>query len=524
MPTTTKRALPMNRETAAAWRYHDGTKHSVARLRAHPHYLDWDIKPLPFKIYPHLDRIPLPRELPSSSVPATAAIAGAPIAAAGTHPTVPDLKTLARILHFSAGITRKKTDPSGQAYYFRAAACTGALYHIDLYVVCGNLPGLTAGVYHFGPHDFALYQLRAGDHRGVLVEATGEEASVAHAPVILACASTYWRNAWKYQARAYRHCFWDTGTILANLLAVTAAGAVPARVVTGFVDEVVSALLALDQQQEGPLALLTLGHDEAAVVPAPAVKPISLETLPLSSRQVDYPAINEMQRASSLHTSNEVCAWRDTPVPTAEPPAPGRPTPEIISLRPLAGDALPAESIDGVILRRGSTRQFAHESITSEQLSIVLETATRAIAADYGASPNDLYLIVHAVDGLAPGAYVYHRETNSLELLRAGSFRREAGYLGLGQELPADASVNIYLLCNLEPVLARFGNRGYRVAQLDAATIGGKLYLAAYALRLGASGLTFFDDAVTEFFSPHAAGKSVMFLVAVGKGRKTGGE
>jgi hypothetical protein len=69
-------------------------------------------------------------------------------------------------------------------------------------------------------------------------------------------------------------------------------------------------------------------------------------------------------------------------------------------------------------------------------------------------------------------------------------------------------------------VLKRFGNRGYRVAQLDAAVAGGKLYLAAYALRLGATGLTFFDDDVTDFFSPHAAGKSVMFLVAAGRGKK----
>ena len=32
----------------------------------------------------------------------------------------------------------------------------------------------------------------------------------------------------------------------------------------------------------------------------------------------------------------------------------------------------------------------------------------------------------------------------------------------------------------------------------------------------GATGLTFFDDEVTDFFSPHAAGKSVMFLIALG--------
>jgi len=37
---------------------------------------------------------------------------------------------------------------------------------------------------------------------------------------------------------------------------------------------------------------------------------------------------------------------------------------------------------------------------------------------------------------------------------------------------------------------------------------------------LGATGLTFYDDDVTRFFSPHAEGKSAIFLVAVGHGVK----
>jgi len=37
---------------------------------------------------------------------------------------------------------------------------------------------------------------------------------------------------------------------------------------------------------------------------------------------------------------------------------------------------------------------------------------------------------------------------------------------------------------------------------------------------LGASGLTFNEDAVIQVFSPHAAGKSVMFLMALGKRAK----
>jgi hypothetical protein len=76
--------------------------------------------------------------------------------------------------------------------------------------------------------------------------------------------------------------------------------------------------------------------------------------------------------------------------------------------------------------------------------------------------------------------------------------------------------VDIFFLADLRLILRHFGNRGYRAAQLEAGMIGGKLYIAAYAQRLGATGLTFYDDDVIRFFSPHAEGKSAIFLVAVG--------
>jgi SagB-type dehydrogenase family enzyme len=189
---------------------------------------------------------------------------------------------------------------------------------------------------------------------------------------------------------------------------------------------------------------------------------------------------------------------------------------------------LPPDSIEQVILRRGSSRKFARVPISFAQLSTILHGATRGIPADFldppGAMLNDLYLIVNAVDDLPDGAYVFRGDREALELLRRGTFRREAGSLGLMQEIPADASADIFFVTNLPAIVERFGNRGYRAAQLEAGIIGGKLYLAAYAQRLGASGLTFFDDDVTRFFSPHAAGKSAMFLVALGKAAKVRSE
>jgi SagB-type dehydrogenase family enzyme len=507
-----------NTDLQATWSYHNGTKHSQESFATDRHFLDWQNQPLPFKIYQSLEPIPLPRDLLFSGVPALAAISAPPPALHG--PSVLSLPLLASLLYFSAGITKSKRYPGGEIL-FRAAACTGALYHIELYLVCGDLPELEAGVYHFGPGDFALRRLRTGDYRGTLAQATGDEPAIAAAPLTLICTTTYWRNAWKYRARAYRHGFWDTGTIVANFLAVSTAHHLPARVVLGFVDGMVNQLLGLDEEREVALALVPLGRQSGSP-PAPShtIQPLSLATVPLSNKEVDYPAIRAMHAASSLHSPAEASAWH------GRAPLPARPEPtgELFPLRPLSDDQVPPDTIEQVILRRGSSRRFARTPIGFAQLSTILHSAMQDIPADFldpaGASLNDLYLIVNAVDGLPDGAYVLQREAATLELLRRGRFRREAGELGLMQDIPADASVDVFFLTHLPTVLARYGNRGYRAAQLEAGIMGGKLYLAAYAQRLGASGLTFFDDDVTHFFSPHAAGKSVMFLVALGKAGK----
>ena len=510
-----------NRLVDATWTYHNGTKHSDQSVRTSAHFLDWPNRPLPFKVYSTLEPIPLPGDLAPPAMPALAAIGASGAGPLG--PRVPDLRTLAGILFFSAGITRRRTVPGGEIL-FRAAACTGALYHIELYLVCGDLPDLGAGVYHFGVHDFALRQLRAGDHRGAVVRATAAEPSTAAAPAIIVSTATYWRNAWKYQARTYRHCFWDTGTILANLLAASAAFEVPVRIVCGFVDAEVNRLLDLDVEREVALALIALGRDRTSPgVVDPEIGPLGLPTEPLSKTEVDYPAIRAMHAASSLDHDDEVRAWRGQ-MSAADRPAPSG---HLIPLRPPEDTALPEDSIAQVIHRRGSTRQFAREPITAAQLSTTLDRATRGVPADFiepaGAMLNHLYLIVHDVEGLPAGAYVFHRDRQALELLKEGNFRREAGYLGLGQALPADASVNVYVLADLPRIVERFGNRGYRATQLEAGIIGGKMYLSAYAQRLGATGLTFYDDEVTAFFSPHA-GESVMFLTAVGRSAKRNAE
>ena len=95
-----------NRDINAAWKYHDGTKHSYWSIRNNPHFLDWANRPLPFKIYPEIESFPLPQELSQTGVSALCATSEpVPISPADS---MPNLQDLARILYFSAGITRQR--------------------------------------------------------------------------------------------------------------------------------------------------------------------------------------------------------------------------------------------------------------------------------------------------------------------------------------------------------------------------------------------------------------------------------
>ena len=497
-----------NRETAPARNFHEATKLV---------YINLANKPPLYKSYPSSPQIPLPTDFSLPQLSALRAIAGE--SEPSGEPL--SLKTVASLLYHSAGVIRKAVHPTAGEVHYRAASSAGALYPVETYLVCQDLPGLSAGVYHFSPAKFSLRQLRDGDCRQLLVQASGDEPAVIDAPATLIFTTMFWRSAWKYRARGYRYCYWDTGTVLANLLAATTASGLSARVVAGFVDAQLDQLLGIDGLREATACLVPLGVSAAsAPTTAPAWTPVPPAGGTDFAGENKYPESEELHAASRLGSHEAVTSWRCDPSSTID-----RSQSSAYSESPnhAAGQKISAEAatLSEAILDRGSTRRFAREPIPATHLNTALEQATRRISADFlgndFSSLVDIYAIVNSVDGLPPGAYFYSPREKRLELLRAGDFREECGHLGFEQALPADASTVLFLMTDLEAVLARFGNRGYRVAQMEAGILGGKMYLAAHALGFGATGLTFYDDAITEFFSPHAVGKSTMFVMPLGR-------
>ena len=494
-----------NRDVGVAWTYHEWTKLS---------YINLDNKPPQYKSYPGLPAISLPADFSPPVASALDAVGAVDL----TGGPALDINILAQLLFYSAGLIRKRTVSEAGEVHYRAAASAGALYPVEVYLVCPDIPGLKAGVYHFSPFDFALHQLRVGDYRGELCRFAAGDPAIATSAVTLVFTAVFWRSAWKYRARSYRYCFWDSGTILANLLAAAAAADLPARVTTAFVDSSVNQLVGLAGEGEASVCLVSIGHSGAYLELPSALdlSPLPSGDIVFAGEEADYPEIWNLHAASSLATEEQVAAWRGGFLqPASRPVAPFYP------LAPTAD--LGNESsgqLGDVVRERGSIRRFARQPITLSQLSAILDRSTRGVPADFsgreGTSLVEVYLIVNAVAGLPEGAYFFSPQRQGLELLGEGSLREEVGHLCFEQALGADASAVVFLKADLNRVLNHYGNRGYRAAQLEAGTVGGKIYLCAHSLGLGASGLTFYDDEATEFFSPHAAGKSTMFVVALG--------
>jgi SagB-type dehydrogenase family enzyme len=449
--------------------------------------LDPSNRPDPLKRYVGLETTPLPRDLGESGTRAADVLSGR--GAPGGPGTV-DATTLARLLFFTAGITRTSASSAfEERTYFRAAMSAGNLHPVELYVVCSGVDGVADGVHHFAPLEFGLTTLR-----------DGQVAPGSHCTFVF--TGIPWRTAWKYGERGFRHLYWDAGTMLANLLAEADAHGLDARVAAGFVDDDIARLVGVDGETEFPLALVSIGAGDTIDVPTD-LAPLDVDVEPISPDPITFPLITEAQRAGALPDADAVAAWRARSVD-------GAPMRRSVDQPEGATD----ESIEQVILRRGSTRIMRPETAPRPLLDWGMAAAARPVPADFvrdGTTLLEHNLAVHGIDGVDPGAYRWR--DGDLELVRPGQFRPLTQQVTLDQPLGGDSAYTAFHCADLDVVLGALGARGYRVAQLGGGIASGRLSLAAFTLRCGATGLTFLDEPVRRFFATNA---SCMLVTAVG--------
>ena len=392
--------------------------------------------PPPVKTYPAgLPTLPLPRELPTAAVEATAVLAGLP----GPAQTL-DAALLGRILFLGAGVVRT-SERAGRSYLFRAAGSAGARFPLEVYASTRGVAGVPDGVHFYDPVAHALLQVGPA--------ATGADTT-------LIVTGVPWRTGWRYAERGWRHLYWDAGTLLSQLSAAASSAGLPATLRTGFPDAAVADLVGADGTFEFPLALLTLGNDAPAIGPA---GPAAGGDLP----QVEHPLCTAAQRSGDSTALGE--AWASGPVMADHPPA---------------------DPLDEVIRRRGSQRRMDRSrTLPRQTLEWSLTAALRGIDLPH-------WVVVHGVDGVTSGLY---RWPDLATPLRQGDFRSELERICVGQSLAAEACFVVIAAV----AGSRLGDRSYREAQLAAGLVEGRLHLAAYALGASATGMTFYDSELPGF-------------------------
>jgi hypothetical protein len=270
-----------------------------------------------------------------------------------------------------------------------------------------------------------------------------------------------WRTGWRYSERGLRHIYWDAGTVLAQTLALAASSDLAARLWTTFPDEQVTRLVGADGTDEFPLALVTLGDGQPAIEPGGEAATGQVDT----RTPLEFPLVTLAQHAGDGDRLGD--PW------PAPPP--------------------PPEDVEPVILRRGSTR------IMDPEATIGRDAFTACLEAALRDAPVAEFIAVHAVDGVEPGLY---RWPDLETPRRSGLIRDEVFRLCMEQELGRDAAFVLMAAADLDAL----DDRGYREAQLGAGLANGRLHLAAFALGIGASGMTFYDSEIAAFLGEPLAG------------------
>jgi SagB-type dehydrogenase family enzyme len=481
------------------WReYHGITKHSVSSLRRAPHVLDWANMPDPFRHYERVPVLDLPADPPIPQTPALEVLH----AVYGTTPAADGPTFLSQLLFYSAAISASKRVPStGRRYALRVNPSSGNLHPTEFHFLSRRLKEWPDGLYHYRPSAHMAEQRALGDLRMTWIDGS--------APVTFVLTSIAWREAWKYRDRAYRYCLHDIGHAWQTLAIAAHAVGCDAFAVGHFSDDEIAQSCRL-HEDEWPMLVVHL-HGRSI----PVREPYAAETVwyggqanPLSTASLAYPPIE------AIHAATKLSNGRRRHTRAAEPASTGSGE---IKLPPPASSRRPYGEVARM---RRSALDFVGgmQSMSFAQLSAVLTVATRPFSADFAVTPFiQLYLYAHRVDGLQPGVYRLWQGRAELEQIKSGDQRVQAAGLSLGQDLAGNACVAFSMIGDIERAVRAHGDRGYRYVHFEAGAIGHRLYLAAEAVGLGATGIgAFYDDEVHDYLKLAPAEGQVVYHFAIG--------
>lgn len=508
-----------------AQHYHERTKYDPATIASKSQSIDLSQQPYPFKTYRLGSEIDLKPYLEDLSA------TGQPTADAAWW------SRLSRLLINSYGLTAKMPTASGDIFYLRAAPSAGGLYPAELYLISRGTSHLAAGLYNYQARTHSLWRYWDAHLWQELQAACFWHPALESTQIAIAVSAVFFRSAWRYQDRAYRRIFLDSGHLLGNLELAGAATDFRPHLIGGFADEALNNLLYLNPEEEGVIAAAAL----ADLLEVEQNLPHCASALPAPT-QTDYPQIPDGQLLSYFHQCTQI-----SPAASVQPWATRTDTESAPAAEPALqedkynipfclkvsthtapvywGEAL--QDLETTILKRRSTRRFSGAELTLAELRALLDFTyqpqhyvNQGLDGDPDYFDRNLlqtFIAVSGIEGLDEGCYYYAPHSQELRQIRFKNFRRELHYLCLGQDLGRDAAAVLFHTADLKTAIAHYGDRVYRYLHLDAGHLGQRLNLAATRLGLGVSGIGgFFDDQVNEVLGI-PVDEAVIYITTLGR-------
>lgn len=147
-----------------------------------------------------------------------------------------------------------ETHPDG----YRAAPSAGALFPLEIYLVVGNVTGLSAGVYRYRPAQHDLILLGSEDLRTELASAAYGQSYMRTATAVLVTTGVYERTRKKYGKRARRYVHMEVGHAAQNVYLQAEARDIGTLIMGAFDDARVQSVLGLPENHQ-PLGLMPVG-------------------------------------------------------------------------------------------------------------------------------------------------------------------------------------------------------------------------------------------------------------------------
>ncbi len=502
-----------------AQHYHERTKYNPETIASKNQGLDWSKQPVPFKEYKigaTIDLKPYIQESPEKFA---------------DNPDALWWRRLSRLLFCSYGLTARM--PSmGSAVYLRSAPSAGGLYPAEMYLVSRGTPLLPPGLYNYQCRTHSLMHFWESDVWQTLQNACFWHQALESTQLAIIITSVFYRSAWRYEDRAYRRIFLDTGHLLGNIELASAISDFRPHLVGGFVDEAVNEMLYVDPEQEGAIAVLPL----ADLLDIKQNLPTGRTALP-SATETNYPNVPDGELLTYFHKMTQIQSGTtgklNLPEIKQEKSIEDKynfPFCQKISTLTTQidwGEKL--DKLEVTILKRRSTRAYSGDDLTLDELKSLLDFTYQSqhyLEQGLDISPDyfDLNLIqtfiaTSGVEGLEAGCYYYAPKAQELRQIRFKNFRRELHYLCLKQELGRDASAVVFHTADLKAAVNQYGDRVYRYLHMDAGHLGQKLNLAAVRLNIGVSGIGgFFDDQVNEVLGIPGE-EAVLYITTLGRPR-----